>query len=85
MDTFEVEYLVSDRKLCLSEAKRSTTAASILSSFSLVLNDFLLALARTFVQSTAISSRLISPSAISAVTLFAWTYKYGVPLAQIPS
>ena len=54
---------------CLSAAKRSATAASILSSFSPVLKDSLLALARTFVPSTAIAARLISPSAISAVTL----------------
>ena len=54
---------------CLRAASRSATAASILMSFSPVLNDSLLALARTFVPSTAISARLISPSAISAVTL----------------
>jgi hypothetical protein len=38
-------------------------------SFSPVLNDPLLALARIFAPSTAISARLTSPSAISAVTL----------------
>src|SRR5580698_3739546 len=46
-----------------------STAASILSSFSPVLNNPLLALARIFVPSTAISASLTSPSPINAVTL----------------
>jgi len=39
------------------------------SNFSPVLNDALLALARIFVPSTAISESFTSPSPISAVTL----------------
>jgi hypothetical protein len=39
-------------------------------SFSPVLNDSLLARARIFVPSTAISESVISPSAISALTLW---------------
>jgi hypothetical protein len=55
---------------CLRAASRSATAASTLMSFSPVLNEFLRALARIFVPSTAISASLTSPSAISAVTLW---------------
>ena len=54
---------------CLSAVSRSPTAASILSNFSPVLNDPLLALARIFVPSTAISESVISLSPINAVTL----------------
>ena len=51
------------RKPCLRAAKRSAIAASILSNFSPVLNDALLALARNFVPSTAISARRDQPFA----------------------
>ena len=57
------------RKLVLKRSQPLADSRFDLEQFFAVLKDSLLALARTFVPSTAISSRLISPSAISAVTL----------------